>query len=197
MTVTETRVEQLSEPWRWTVAEVLRMVDVGLLPPDVRTELIEGELVRKAMTQNAPHVNTVTRLTMRLAQASGDAYVVSVQNALVLDHRSMPEPDLSVLRAQDDDRLDRMPTLADAVLVVEVADSSVARDRRRKIPLYARHGCPELWFVDLRQAALERHTLPGPDGFAEVERLVEGEMAPHLAPELMVDVGELLRSRRR
>lgn len=194
MTVTETSAPERAEPWRWTVAEVLRMLDVGLLRSDSRTELIDGELVKKAVTQNGPHVTTINRLTMRLAQASGEDFVVSVQNALVLGVRSMPEPDLVVHRAWDHDRL-ALPTVGEAVLVIEVADSSVGSDRRRKIPLYARHRCPELWFIDLVQRVLERHTEPRADGFASVERHDDGEIAPHLAPELRIDVAALLRGR--
>lgn len=195
MTVTQSRVEGRAQPWTWTVEQVLRMLDVGLLHSGDRSELIEGELVRKEKSSNGPHVTTVNRLTMRLAQASGDAYVVSVQNPLVLGIRSMPEPDLAVHRAWDDDRTDRLPSMEDVVLVVEVADSTVASDRRRKIPLYARYDCPELWFVDQVQGVLERCTDPGPDGFVRVERLVDGQVAPRLATELRIDVAELLRGR--
>ncbi len=194
VTVTQARTDDQVQHWTWTVPQVLRMVEVGLLDEDDRTELIEGELVVK-VTSGGRHVTTINRLNMRLAQAAGDQYVVSVQNPLLLGPRSLPEPDLAIHREREDAwRLDRLPEISEIVLLIEVADSTVAADRRRKIPLYASYGCPELWLVDLVHGVLERYTQPAADGFGSLEKLVGGEIAPLLAPELRLSVLDVLRS---
>ena len=82
---------------RVSVAEYYRMAEVGLLPPEARVELIEGEIVDMVPIGNR-HAVTVTNLTMALAQAVGSRARVSVQNPLRLSERSEPQPDLVVLR---------------------------------------------------------------------------------------------------
>lgn len=172
----------------WSVQDVLRMVDTGVLQPGERVELLDGELVQKVPI-NEPHVLAVNRLNMLLVLSGAGRFVVSVQNPLILDDRSMPEPDLVVLRAGAPARL---PRGEDVALVVEVGDSSARSDRTRKVPRYAGAGVPELWLADLVDGALLRHTRPGPDGYAQVERLTDGEVEPSFAPGLRVPVLDVL-----
>ena len=108
---------------------------------------------------------------------------------------SQPEPDLSVLHPRADFYAAAHPTSADVVLLVEVADSSAASDRRQKLPLYARGGVAEVWLLDLVAGVLERHRGPGPDGFTTVTRHTGGTLAPAGAPDLVVDVATLLPGR--
>ena len=84
------------------------------------------------------------------------------------------------------------PTAADVLLLVEVADSSLAYDRGPKLALYARHGVPEVWIVDLAGRAVEICREPGPDGYAERRRVTEGMATPTLVPGLDIDVAALL-----
>lgn len=175
---------------RWTVRDVERMVAAGVLGPEDRVELVDGELVEKVVI-GGPHATCVNRLTTLLVLAGAGRYVVSVQNPVVLDGGSMPEPDLTVLRLRPTAPT-ALPRVEEAVVIVEVADSSAASDRRRKLPLYGRTGVPEVWLVDLVAGVLERHREPRPHGFALVERLVDGTVAPELAPDLELAVVDVL-----
>ncbi|WP_076344624.1 Uma2 family endonuclease [Paludisphaera borealis] len=74
--------------------------------------------------------------------------------------RSEPEPDLSIVRGDIDDYTDRHPAPADVGLIVEIADSSLARDRGEKRDLYARAGVPAYWIVNLVARQVEAHALP-------------------------------------
>jgi Uma2 family endonuclease len=80
------------------------------------------------------------------------------------------------------------PTAADVLLLVEVADSSLAWDRGPKLALYARHAVPEVWVVDLVNRAVEVGREPGPEGFVERLDLSEGVITPALVPGLAIDL---------
>ena len=77
------------------------------------------------------------------------------------------------------------------LLLVEVADSSLAYDRGAKLALYARHGVAEVWIVDLTDRAVELFREPGADGYAVRERVIAGAVSPRLVPDLAVDVTAL------
>ena len=174
----------------FTVDEYERLGRVGILGEDEHIELIEGQIVE--MNPIGPgHIWSVNRLTQVFARRAD--VVVSVQNPIRLDARSQPEPDLVVLRA--DAAQDRTPAPPDALLVIEVADTSLEYDRATKGPLYARAGIPELWIVDVPGQRIEVHREPSPDGYRLVRLFVRGErLAPQFAPDLQIEVDAILGS---
>lgn len=139
---------------RWTPEEYDALVRSGILAEDERVELLQGVLV--PMTPPGPaHTNLIARLTMALAVAAQGKALLSPQSPLDCGD-SRPQPDLAVLPLSED-REDRLPRKA--LLVVEVADSSLARDRL-KSAIYARAGIPEYWLVDVAARTVEVHTEP-------------------------------------
>jgi Uma2 family endonuclease len=179
-------------PHRFDVDDYHRMAAAGILGPEDRVELIEGEIVDMAPIGSV-HGGTVVGLTELVARAVAEGRVlVSVQGPLRLDARTELQPDLMLLRPRPDRYRDSHPTAADVLLLVEVADSSLAYDRGPKLALYARHGVPEVWVVDLAGRAVEVCSQPGPEGYAERRRVSEGTATPTLVPELGVDVAALL-----
>jgi Uma2 family endonuclease len=177
---------------RFDVDDYYRMAEAGILSGDDRVELIEGEIVDMAPIGSA-HGGTVVGLTELVARAVADGEVlVSVQGPLRLDRRNEPQPDLMLLRPRADRYRNEHPTAADVLLLVEVADSSLAFDRGPKLALYAKHGVPEVWIVDLAGRAVEICRAPGPEGYGSRERLGAGTAAPTLVPKLAIDLGMLL-----
>jgi len=160
-----------AEDWlprhRLSVDEYYRMADVGLLAPDARVELIDGEIIDMAPIGSA-HAGVVDWMLQRLARAAGDPAIVGVQRPLRLDSRSEPQPDLVLLRPRPDFYTHGHPDGADAMLVVEVADSTLRYDRDMKMPLYARHGIPEAWLVDLTSRVLHVYRAPQAGAYAQV-----------------------------
>lgn len=144
----------LSQSRLFTVDEYYAMAQAGVLKPDDRVELIGGEVLEMSPigSRHAAHVN---RLNRWLALALGEQVIVSVQNPVRLDDFNEPEPDLAVLKPRDDFYADAHPGASDVLLLVEVSDSSLVFDRKIKLPLYASHGIPEVWVVNLIEGVIE------------------------------------------
>ena len=130
-----------------------RMGETGILGPQDRVELIDGEIIDMSPI-GVLHAAIVARLASHFSQRLGPIGVVWCQNPLRLDDISEPEPDIAILRPRADFYMTAHPGAADVLLVIEVADTSLAYDLGTKVPLYARHGIPEVWVID----AATRHT---------------------------------------
>ena len=157
-------VAQASDPslprHKLDVHDYHRMAEAGILSTRDRVELIEGEIIDMPPIGGA-HVNLVTWLTDQLGSALAGRASISVQNPLRLTDLTEPEPDLALLRRKRDrQRSKEVPLAGDALLVVEVADSSLGYDRDTKFPLYAVSGVPEAWLVDVNGLTLVRYRDP-------------------------------------
>jgi Uma2 family endonuclease len=153
------------EPTRFSVAAYFGLLETGVLTERDRVELLEGVIV--AMTpMNPPHAGFVTKLSRALLAAVGVRASVRTQCPLIAGPLSAPEPDVAVVAGCDDDYLHAHPE--SALLVVEVADSSLPQDRLSKSRIYARTAIPEYWIVNLRDAVLE--VMRDPDSAAALYR---------------------------
>ena len=127
----------------FSVEEFHRMAEVGVLKEDDRVELIDGEII--PMTPIGPeHAACVDWLTRLLIQRVPADIVVHVQNPLQLDQKIELYPDLALLRPHTDRYRDRSPGPSDVLLVIEIADTSLERDRSDKVPRYAEAGILEV-----------------------------------------------------
>jgi Uma2 family endonuclease len=153
---------------RLTVSDYYRMAEVGILAPDARVELIDGEIFDMA-PPGSQHAAAVLRLTEILVRSVADDAMVLVQNPVRLSELSEPQPDLALLKRREDFYSGNHPGPADTLLVIEVADSSLRFDRDTKAALYATHGIPEMWLVDLRGRRLVRHRLPEQGSYSEID----------------------------
>jgi Uma2 family endonuclease len=134
-----------------------KLVEDGVIGPDDRVELLDGVIVAMS-PQNPPHALVIGALTKWLSRMAGTDAFVRVQLPLDLNELSTPEPDLAVVAGSPRDFAASHPTTA--LLVVEVADSSVIQDRLTKMPMYAAAGIPEYWLVDLRAHCIELYRTP-------------------------------------
>jgi Uma2 family endonuclease len=177
---------------RFNVDEYYRMAEVGILAPDIRVELIDGAIVDMAPI-DLPHAALVGVLGKRMVFACGDRAHVWVQNPLRLSKYTEPVPDLMVLASAPDEYRRHRPSPDDALLVVEVAASSLRCDRHVKLPHYARHGVAEVWIVDVSGERLEVCSGPLPDGRYSAQALVDatGPRALIAKPEIVVDLAAL------
>lgn len=175
-----------------TIAEYHRMGEVGILTGRDRVELIEGELVAMAPI-GSEHSGTVNALTRLLVEIVGDRGVVAVQNPVQLDDLTEPEPDFAVLKPRPVYYRRATPRADDVLLLIEVADSSLAYDRAVKRSLYARHGIPEFWIVNLTAGEVEVCRTPTGDNYASVLHVGrEAILEPVLLPGAAIPVATLL-----
>src|SRR5262245_5599912 len=117
----------------FTVDEYYRMAEVGILGPEDRVELIDGEIVEMSPI-GVRHLACVNRATRLFVAAFGDRATVSVQNPLRLGKYTEPQPDIVLLKPRTDDYSAKRPSAEDALLVLEVADTTIAYDRNVKLP---------------------------------------------------------------
>jgi Uma2 family endonuclease len=157
---------------RFTRADYYRMAEVGILGERDRVELIAGEIIEMSPIGRR-HRAFVDNLNRLLARRLPDDVIVSVQGPLALADDSEPQPDLTVLRPRDVPYKHREAWAEDALLVVEVAETSLAYDRSTKLRLYAEARIAEYWVVDCVAETIEVHRNPGPEGYRDV-RLVTG-----------------------
>ena len=176
---------------RLSVADYHCMGEVGILGPNVRCELIEGEIIDMS-PMGSRHAGTVKMLSRLFSRVVGDIAIVAVQDPIALDEYSEPEPDFALLKSRADFYKSAHPRPEDVLLIVEVADTSLRYDRETKIPLYARNGIPEVWLVDLVSLRIEVFLAPGVGGYGTI-RLHEllKPLAPAALPEAVIDVSDL------
>lgn len=182
---------------RWTRGEYDRLVEHGIFAAGERIELLGGLLVVRE-PQGGRHAMGVRMVEEALRAAFASGWDVRGQLPVALDAESEPEPDVSVVPGSFRDYPLSHPTRA--VLVVEIADSSLALDRGEKAGLYARAGMPEYWIVNLGERALEVYRDPAPDAeaafgwrYAAVVTLRPGQtVAPVAAPAVAIAVADLV-----
>ena len=148
---------------KWTRVEYERLVELEILGPEDRIELIGGAMICKE-PQYSPHATAIQLVLRVLTEAFGPGWVVRPQMPVSLDDESVPEPDVCVVPGEPRDYRDAHP--ARPVLVVEVALSRLGFDRDRKGSLYARAGLADYWIVNLPDRRLEVYRTPVRDGAA-------------------------------
>ncbi len=176
-----------------SVKDYHRMAEIGIFGPEERVELIEGELLNMPPI-GAFHADLGSLLVRRLGYRTEGRAVPWVQNPIHLGTRSEPQPDFALLRHRPRSYRDALPTAADVLLLVEIADTSLRYDREVKTALYARHGIPEYWIVNIPERHIEVHLDPDSEHerYRETRTVAEGLLAPACFPDVSVDVGELM-----
>ena len=179
--------------WRWTAEAYEKAADMGLFGPDPRVELLEGEVIAK-LPMHPPHSTVLGILNeLVLVQLDRSLWTVRCQSPIRLNDISEPEPDLWVARGAQRTYGRRHPVPADLLLVVEVAGSYPADDRREKIPLYAGAGVPSAWLVSPPEKTLTVYRQPSPSArrYDQETVLRPGDIAAHPPTGLTLTLTEL------
>ncbi len=177
---------------RFRVDEYHRLIETGVLHEDERVELIDGVIVAMA-PQGIPHSFVIQELTRILVRQLGDEFRVRPQLPATLDEWNEPEPDFTIVRATAATRRHKHHP-DHALIVIEVADSSLRYDRKRKGPLYARRAIPEYWIVNVAEETVEVYR--DPDAAAQRYRITdvyrpEQTVASQAIPGLTLEVAAI------
>jgi Uma2 family endonuclease len=189
--VKEQAMEAAVQRHRFTVDEYHWMGRVGIFCEDARVELIDGDIIDMSPIGDR-HVACLICLTDLFSDRLRGRASISVQNPVRLGERQEPQPDLVLLR-----RLQRRrrttPTADDVLLLIEVADSSLAYDRRTKVPMYAHAGIAEVWIVNLDHDRVEVYREPAGDRYASMTTYERDGVLSLLAfPDITIRCEEIL-----
>lgn len=175
-------------PVRFSSDDYFRLGEIGVLRPNERVELIDGEVIETS-PEGTRHFACVSRIMRLLTMHAGESLVVS-HGSLFLPDQYRPMPDVVVLRPSETDYEDAHPTHADALVVVEVADSSERHDRIVKTERYAEAGIPEYWLVDLTRDTITIHRNPAAGEYRDLQTYRGGDECLSVAlagPPIPVD----------
>lgn len=176
----------------FTVAEYHQMIETGVLKEDDRVELLNGEII-EMFAIGPRHASRVDRLNELLTAKLRKVAIVRVQSPITLSDYSEPQPDLTLLKRRADFYVDGHPTPIDVLVVIEVADSTVEKDRRSKIPAYALAGIPETWLIDLVEDRIEVHSNPYNGVYQEVRIIQRGQrVISRSLPQLKLKADDVL-----
>jgi Uma2 family endonuclease len=182
-----------STPRRLTVEEYDKMAEAGIFGPDERVELVEGSLVSYAPPQGENHAGVVWQFPEVMRGRLGTRVALWTQLPLIISKTTVLEPDVAILRLREGGYRHHRPVVADTYAVVEIAKSSLARDRTQKLRLYASAGIPEYWVVDVSGSQLEMYRQPSGDAYV-VKQVVSGSdnVSFEAFPDVVFTVDELL-----
>jgi Uma2 family endonuclease len=193
MTTTPVKAPQIArETRKFTVEEYFRMVEAGIFQEDERVELVEGEILLMPPMGHS-HIGGVTRHARVFIGNASERYTVLIQSTVRLSESSAPEPDLALVKFREDDYSFAHAVPDDVLLIVEIAESSLAYDRDYKAHVYGRAGIPETWVLNLHGDCIERFQEPGTEGYAQHTVLRRGaKISPVSLPDVELAVEELL-----
>jgi len=169
---------QLAQPrlntFRLNISQYHQMSEAGIFSENDKVELINGEIIEMSPIGRR-HTACVNRLNSVFSQLLGKKVIVAVQNPIILNNLSEPEPDIALLKPRADFYESGHPQPQDIFLLIEVADSSLEYDRDVKIPLYASSGITEVWLVDIYEQVIIVYRYPSENGYSDIQKLSRGE----------------------
>lgn len=169
-----------------TVEMYHALAEKGLLGEEDRVELINGDLVPMSPL-GSPHAACVRRLDKQLHRIAPTQVQISIQNPVQLNDQTEPEPDVALLKHREDFYAKAHPVPADVLLVIEVADSSLEKDRTIKLEGYAQAGIAEYWIINLVEGQVEIYTQPQERVYKSRELRLSGDTVAVLGEELKVE----------
>ena len=174
----------------WTRAAFDRMVEAGAFDEDYRIELLDGEIWEMS-PPGSRHATGTLLVEQALRSALGAEFQVRGEKPFALDDTSQPQPDICIVRGSIRDYTDAHPS--EALLLVEVSDSTLSHDRGPKLAVYARNGILEYWILDLNDARLEVYRNPSGSEYLSKRVLAADDMVSLLhAPDVVIAVADLL-----
>ncbi|MGH8627974.1 MAG: Uma2 family endonuclease [Gammaproteobacteria bacterium] len=173
-----------------TVTDYHRMIASGILTGDVRVELIEGDLIEMAPAR-PEHADIIDYISETIRTQT--KLKLRVQHPITLPEHSEPEPDIALVRSRR--YFNAHPYPADVLMIIEVADTSLDKDKNVKLPLYAWFRIPEVWIVDMQGRAVECFWHPLIEAelakYVHSKRVASGLLTAGTIPDVALNLDEL------
>ncbi len=183
-----TQVIERPQIAKYNVLEYHKMLEAGIFPEGVKTELIDGE-VYIMPPMGGEHYGILTRLTSELAHKLWEKACVVSQAPMELSDATEPEPDFIVLTYREDYYRNRKGTPVEALLFIEVSKSTLEHDRHVKLPKYAETGIKEVWIINATKETytLEVYREPVGNEYTIIHKYSEGKLvAPLEFPDVQI-----------
>ncbi len=175
----------------WTVDDYHHMIATQILTTESKVELLEGQII-EISPQLPPHAATTQRAWKYLNRILAGKADIRIQLPVTLRPNSEPEPDIAVVRIDPREYIGAHPTPDDIFLLIEVADSTLSRDRKKKSRTYAKAKIPEYWVLDVISLKVYVFRKPGKDGYVQ-ESVLDTDTTLSLVafPEIKVEIKQL------
>jgi Uma2 family endonuclease len=171
----------------FTVEDYYKMAEVGILEPEDRVELIQGEIIQMSPIKSF-HASVVDTLQDILLFYLRGKAIIRTQNPLFIDDFSEPEPDLTIAQFQEHKYRHQHPRPDNVHFLIEMADTTLQKDRKLKLPLYAKAGIPEVWIVNLKNHSVEVYRNPLDGAYLETKIVKSGDVLRHKGLGLELEV---------
>lgn len=185
-------IETAVEKRLLTVDDYYKMAEFGILKPDERVELINGEIIKMSPV-NSRYAGHVRLMNRTLNFLIGTEAIISIQNPIRLNDKSEPEPDIAVLYPREDSYIESHPTADDIILLIEVSDSTLRYDRVQKAELYATENIQEYWIVNLQNKQLEVYQNPLDGKYTTKAILKKGEKVKIPNTDIEIEVSAIIK----
>ncbi|MFN8537528.1 MAG: Uma2 family endonuclease [Thermomicrobiales bacterium] len=182
--------DNVAKQYRFNSEQLMRIWEGKVLGELCRVELLDGQLIDLGEI-TGPHMWTVNRASRALHNVNREIGWVSTQCPLIFDWHTTFLPDIVLLRR--DDMTNDAPTVAEALIVIEVAEKQAIYERTIKLPHYAEANVAEMWICDLSNGRIERYTEPRNGKYQQLATVGRGEqIASTVLPDLIYDVATIL-----
>ena len=178
------------ETAKWSLLEYHQMIESGLLQ-NRQVELIYGEIIEMS-PEGAPHSSFCSEVSEYLRRVLGNLAKVREAHPITLSDNSEPEPDLALVRNRSTRYRDRHPYPEDIFWLIEISDSTLAKDLGIKKDLYASAGIAEYWVINLQESVLIVFSDPTAAGYQSTTSFTSGMISPGAFPDISIDVQQLL-----
>lgn len=174
-----------------TVVQYDEMIEHGILTTEDRVELLDGVIIEK-IPKGIKHAAFNDLVAEKLRETLGNRAVIRNQNPIVLDDYSEPEPNIVLAKQPREIYLEKHPTPEDILLIVEISDSTLGRDRVTKSLAYSKAGIQQYFVLNLQNETLEEYREPSEDGYQFKRTLRKGDSVNLTAfPEVEIKIDDL------
>ncbi len=183
-TISKQSIEDAPHRYEFSIDEYLQLYEKGILPPELRTELIDGEVIR--MTPPGPEHSSFVLIVSEFLRRRLPADWYAATEIVIKLGKHLPVPDVTIFRGSPLDHLDNYLTPSDIGLLVEVAKSSLNYDLEYKAKLYAENNIAQYLVVDLENREMTFFHAPEKNGYQKTTRLRINDQVPLLLGEIVL-----------